>query len=242
MRHAVFAEPGKVQWRETADAVLEGDGEAIIRPLVVGRCDLDVAYVKGIMPMPTGAPIGHEIIGEVVDLGDKAGHWQIGQRVFVPAQISCGDCVNCRRGLTGRCLNVPFGASYGMGRDGGFGGGLADLVRVPFAKAMLTSVPESVDPVTLIGLADMGADSWRTVAEELQKHPEARVLVLGGMPPVIGLYAAGIATALGADVTYVDDDADRRQVAARYGAAVLANIQNIPDGLFDIIVVAIPAA
>lgn len=241
MKHAVFVEPGKVEWRETADAVLQGDGEAIIMPLVVGRCDLDVAYVKGIMPMPSGAPIGHEIIGEIVDAGDDAGRWQIGQRVFVSAQISCGDCKNCRRGLTGRCLNVPFGASYGMGREGGFGGGLADLVRVPFARAMLTSVPDGVDPASLIGLADMGADSWRTVAEELEKHPEARVLVLGGMPPVIGLYAAGIATALKAEVTYVDGNTERRQIATRYGAKATASIQDIPANQFDIVVVANPA-
>jgi len=241
MRHAVFVERGKVEWRETPDAVLQGDGEAIIKPLVVGRCDLDLAYLKGILPMPSGAPIGHEIIGEIVDLGDDAGHWKIGQRVFVPAQISCGECKNCRRGLTARCLKVPFGASYGMGREGGFGGGLADLVRVPFAKAMLTSFPDGVDPATLIGLADMGADAWRTVADELQNHPEASVMVLGGMPPVIGLYAVGIATALQANVTYVDESAERRQVATGYGAKAIGSIAYLPDGEFDIIVVANPS-
>jgi threonine dehydrogenase-like Zn-dependent dehydrogenase len=237
MQHAVFVEPGKVEWRETPDPILQGPGEAIVRPIVVGRCDLDVAYLRGLLPMPSGAPIGHEIIGEVVDAGDDAGV-RPGQRVFVPAQISCGACVNCRRGLTARCQTVPFAASYGMGREGGYGGGLADLVRVPFARAMLTPLPAGADPVALIGAADMGSDAWRAVGPHLAGHPEARVLVLGGMPPVIGLYSAGIAVALGAAaVDYVDADPARSAVAASYGAS----LRGAPDGEpYDLIVVAHP--
>ncbi|MDP3749612.1 MAG: alcohol dehydrogenase catalytic domain-containing protein [Phenylobacterium sp.] len=239
MRHAVFVEPGKLEWRETPEPVLQGSGEALVRPLVVGRCDLDVAFVRGLMPMPGGSPIGHEIIGEVVALGDGVEEFSLGQRVFVPAQISCGACVNCRRGLTGRCNAVPFAASYGMGREGGFGGGLADLVRVPFAAAMLTAVPAGVDAVGLIGMADMAPDAWRAVAPHLHRHPEARVLVLGGMPPVIGLYAVGLAIALGAPVVdYVDADPRRAAVARDYGARVL---EAPPlDEPYDLIVVANP--
>ena len=240
MRHAVFIEPGKVEWREAPDPVLEGPTEALVRPIVVGRCDLDVAFVRGLMPMAGGSPIGHEIIGEVVALGDLVTSFSVGQRVFVPAQISCGACVNCRRGLTGRCESVPFAASYGMGREGGFGGGLADLVRVPFAAAMLTAAPGGVDPVSLIGLADMAPDAWRAVAPHLSRHPEARVLVLGGMPPVIGLYAAALAVSLGASVVdYVDTDPRRIAVAREYGANVLEAPAS--DAPYDLIVVANPA-
>src|SRR5580658_10348024 len=71
VRHAVFVEPGRVEWREAPDLKLQGPRQALVRPLVVGRCDLDVAYVRGLMPMPAGAPIGHEIIGEVVALGEE---------------------------------------------------------------------------------------------------------------------------------------------------------------------------
>lgn len=235
MRHAVFVEPGKVEWRETADPAIQTAQDALVRPLVVGRCDLDVSYVRGAMPMPSGAPIGHEIIGEIVDLGDGVRRFELGQRVFVPAQISCGACTNCRRGLTGRCLSTPFGASYGMGREGGFGGGLADLVRVPFAEAMLTPLPGGADPVSLIGAADMATDAWRAIGPHLAKHPEARVLVLGGRPAVIGLYSVGLATALGARlVHYVDADAARRGVAQAYGEA----IRDAPEQAYDIIVVA----
>lgn len=238
MRQVVFVEKGKLEWRETADAILRGENEAVVRPTIVGRCDLDVAFARGLMPMPSGSPIGHEIIGEVVDVGDAVSNFSVGELVFVPAQINCGVCINCRRGLTGRCSSVPFAASYGMGREGGFGGGLADLIRVPFADAMLTLAPIGIDPIPLIGMADMAADAWRAVAPHLAVHQEARVLVFGGMPAVIGLYAVGLAHALGAPaIDYVDDDEERNSVARAYGARTLPSPNDQP---YDLIIVANP--
>lgn len=237
MLHVVFVSPGKFEWREAADPVLGGPNEAIVRPLVVGRCDLDVAFARGLMPIGTGQPIGHEIIGEIVDVGELVTRFRPGERVFVPAQISCGTCVNCRRGFTGRCTAVPLAASYGMGRDGGFGGGLADLVRVPFAESMLARVPEGIDALAIIGMADMATDAWRSVAPHLALHPEARALVLGGMPPVIGLYAVGMAHSLGAcEIDYVDGDPERDSIAQQYGARVVS----APTAPYDLIVVANP--
>src|SRR5580658_7756910 len=240
MRHAVFVKQGQVEWREAAEPVLQGAGEALVRPIVVGRCDLDVAYVSGVLPMPAGAPIGHEIIGEIVDVGEAAAaRFKLGQRVFVSAQIACGACSQCRRARTGRCNSVPFGASYGMGREGGYGGGLADLVRVPFADAMMSHVPSGVDPVTLIGAADMATDAWRAVAPTLNAHPEARVLVLGGRPAVIGLYAVGLSCALGSpQVLYRDDDPARSGLAAGYGATPISAQALADSGLYDLVVVA----
>ncbi len=242
MRQAVFVNPGLIEWRETAEPRLEAGGEALVRPIVVGRCDLDVAYMRGVLPMASGEPIGHEIIAEIVEPGTDLGDaFKPGDRVFVPAQISCGECASCRAGMTGRCRSVPFAASYGMGREGGYGGGLADLVRVPFARAMLTPVPNGADPISLIGLADMARDAWRGVAPGLARMPGARVLVLGGMPAVIGLYAAGIAVSLGAsDVVYVDLDDGRVAVAAAYGARRVA-VEELGIEEFDIVFVANPA-
>jgi alcohol dehydrogenase len=105
---------------------------------------------------------------------------------------------------------------------------------------MLTPVPDGAAPASLIGLADMATDAWRAVAPQLSRHPEARVLVIGGMPPVIGLYAAGLAVALGAPlVAYLDDDAGRRAVAAAYGAALVSD--DVAEQTYDIVVVANPA-
>jgi alcohol dehydrogenase len=175
-----------------------------------------------------------------VDLGEAAeARFKLGQRVFVSAQIACGVCPPCRRARTGRCNSVPFGASYGMGREGGYGGGLADLVRVPFADAMMSHVPSGVDPVTLIGAADMATDAWRAVAPTLNAHPEARVLVLGGRPAVIGLYAVGLSCALGSpQVRYRDDDPARSGLAAGYGATPISAEALSDSGLYDLVVVA----
>lgn len=222
MRQLTFVAPGHAEWRETAAPRIESAREAIVRPLVLGRCDLDAAYMRGLAPMAAGEPIGHEMIGEVIEVGDAVTRIQPGMRAIVSAQINCGHCRKCRLGLTGRCESVPFGASYGMGRAGGYGCAAADLVRVPFADAMLVPLPDNADPVALIGAADMAADSWRAVAPQLAERPGARVLVMGGLASVIGIYAAGLAVTLGAsDVAYADTDSARRAQAVRYGARAI---------------------
>jgi alcohol dehydrogenase len=236
MQQAVFMAPGKLAWREVAAPKLQGASEAIVRPIVVGRCDLDTMFVTGRMPLTSGEPIGHEIIAEIVELGSEVTGLQIGQHVIVAAQISCGQCRRCRLELSGRCESVPFGASYGMGRTGNYGGGLADLLRVPYANAMLVPLPANAAPGTMIGLADMATDAWRAVGPPLRDRPNASVLVLGGATPVIGVYAAGMAVCLGASVTdYVDANAQRRERATAYGARALETI-DAADRHYEIIV------
>lgn len=240
MTHLVLAGRGKLEWRESAPVELQAAGEAIVRPLVVGRCDLDVAFVNGLMPMPAGSPIGHEIIAEVLEVGSDA-KLLPGDRVFVSAQISCGKCALCVRGATGRCQNVPFGASYGMGREGDYGGGLSDRLRVPYANAMLTRVPIGVDPIGLIGLADMATDAWRGTGLHIARIPEARVLVIGGMPAVIGLFAALMAKACGAAVVhYVDDQPARREIVAREGIHCL-RLGEVQPAFYDIVFLSHPS-
>lgn len=237
MLHLVFLSPGKLEWRETPDARLQGDDEAVVRPLVIGRCDLDRLFLAGHVPLASGEPIGHEIIGEVIDLGERAGrHFTLGQRVIVAAQISCGTCAACRRGATGRCSSVPFGASYGMGREGNHGGALSERIRVPFAASMMVPLPAGADATHMIGLADMATDAWRAVGPQLSARPAARVLVTSGPCPVIALYAAGLAVSLGASlVDYVDADEARCTIARRYGAVTFRSITEA-DGPYDIIV------
>jgi threonine dehydrogenase-like Zn-dependent dehydrogenase len=236
MRQVVFLEPGRLEWREVRPPELQSEVEAIVRPVVVGRCDLDTLYVTGRMPLAPGEPIGHEIIAEIVELGSAVKRLRIGQTVIVAAQISCGICRRCNAGLTGRCAAVPFGASYGMGRAGNFGGGLSDLLRVPFAEAMLVPVPENADRDAMIGLADMATDAWRAVGPALRERDDAAVLVLGGAAPVIGIYSAGIAVALGAGrVDYVDADPHRREHATNYGALAFESIEECARQ-YDVIV------
>jgi threonine dehydrogenase-like Zn-dependent dehydrogenase len=235
-RQLTFVHPGLVEWREVADAIIQTGLDALVRPLVLGRCDLDVGFVRGVAPMREGEPIGHEMIGEVVDVGDLVRSVTPGQHVIVPSQISCGTCRNCRRGFTGRCQSVPFGAGYGMNRDGNFGCAAADLVRVPYADAMLVQLPTGADPVGMIGAADMALDAWRAVGPQLRERPGASVLVMGGLASVIGIYAAGIAVALGAGrIDYVDDDPGRLAEAAKYGANAIARPCELTE-VYEIVV------
>lgn len=235
MQHAVI-EDGALSWRECRAPQLASGLDALVRPIVVGRCDLDVAFMRQLAPIKSGSPLGHECIGEVVEVADQVRALRPGDRVLVAAQISCGTCRMCRRGFTGRCESVPFGASFGMGREGDFGGALADLMRIPYAEAMLVPLPASMDPVATIGAADMALDAWRAVGPALQERPDARVLVVGGAAAVIGLYAAAIANALGApEVTYWDDDETRAAHARAFGAHCVSR-EHAPEGVFDIIV------
>jgi alcohol dehydrogenase len=145
----------------------------------------------------------------------------VGDRVVVPFQISCGSCDACRAGHTGNCTTVHQMAMYGFGASGGdWGGALSDLVRVPYADAMLVPLPPGLEPVAAAGAADNISDAWRTVAPHLRARPGAEVLIAGGGGAGgIGLYAAAAAVALGAaTVDYVDDAEDRLEIAKQLGA------------------------
>jgi alcohol dehydrogenase len=209
-----------VEWREAPDPALEGDGEALVRPIAVAMCDLDSAFLTGKVPVGEPFPLGHECVAEVVDVGDAVTSVVPGDVVVVPFQISCGGCEACRAGHTGSCTSVPRGSAYGMKPLGGdWGGALADLVRVPFADAMLVPLPDGIEPVDAASVADNVPDGFRAVAGPLAAAPGSEVLVVGGFARSVGLYAVASAVALGAGrVVYVDPDAAQREAAAALGA------------------------
>ncbi|HEX8646756.1 MAG TPA: alcohol dehydrogenase catalytic domain-containing protein, partial [Thermoleophilaceae bacterium] len=200
-----------------------GDGEALVRPLAVATCDLDTAFLTGAVPVGEPFPLGHECIGEVVDVGDAVTSVAPGDRVVIPFQISCGECDACRAGHTSSCTAVPRGSAYGMKPLGGdWGGALSELVRVPFADAMLVPLPDGLDPADVASVADNVPDGFRTVAAPLAAAPGAEVLVVGGFARSVGLYAAACAVALGAGrVVYADVDEGRLERAAAVGAEPL---------------------
>jgi threonine dehydrogenase-like Zn-dependent dehydrogenase len=225
MKQLMFEEAGRYAWREVAEPSITAPEQALVRPLMVACCDLDVGVAHGRLPMPPGHAVGHEGLAEVIAVGDGVHSVQVGDRVVVPFQISCGTCRECRRGVTGTCGSVPLMAMYGMAPIAGLDGGgfMADQVLVPYADAMLIPVPESADPVAIASLSDNIPDGWRTVAPyaaELAALDEVdrRVLVVGTLS--IGLYAAAIGVAVGAHVDYVDTDAGRLAAAEKLGAAV----------------------
>ena len=225
MQQLMFEEAGRYVWREAADPEITRPEQALVRPVAVACCDLDVAVVQGRLPMPPGHAVGHEGLAEVVAVGDGVHEVWVGDRVVVPFQINCGQCRECRRGATGSCASLPLMAMYGMAPIAGLDGGgfMSDLVLVPYADAMLLRVSEAVDPIAIASLSDNIPDGWRGVGPyraELASLDAAdrRVLVVGRLS--IGLYAAALAALLGAQVDYVDTDKNRLAAAEKLGAVV----------------------
>jgi threonine dehydrogenase-like Zn-dependent dehydrogenase len=242
VRRLMIGGVASVHWQE-ADDPAPPDGEAaIVRPVAVATCDLDVAVLQGRYPAP-GAPypFGHEGVADVVAVGPEVRAVAPGDRVVVPFQISCGRCAPCRRGRTGNCASHPRLSTYGLGSIGGYewGGLLADLAVVPHADAMLVPLPAGVDAVSVASASDNLPDAWRAVAPHLADNPGANVLVVGGDdgPNSIGLYAAGIAVALGAGrVVYHDHSPARLGIAAALGAECSEGPPPRKLGAFDITV------
>jgi threonine dehydrogenase-like Zn-dependent dehydrogenase len=225
MRQLTYEEPGRCAWRDVSDPQLTAPEQAVVRPLTVACCDLDVAVSRGLAPLPPGYAVGHEGLAEVVEAGEAVTTVKAGDTVVVPFQISCGDCRECRRGVTGSCASVPLMAMYGLAPLAGLDGGgfMSELVLVPYADAMLLGVPAGVDPVSIASLSDNIPDGWRAVGpfrSELAALDASnrRVLVIGRLS--IGLYAAAFAVAYGAHVDYVDTDPTRLAAAEKLGARV----------------------
>lgn len=221
MQQLTFVAPGEIEFRDVPAPVLSGDGQAVVRPLAVSRCDLDFAFARGKAPISGPFALGHECVAEVDSVGDAVKGVAPGDRVIVPFQISCGACKRCLQGMTGSCTAVPKMASYGLGPlfNGEFGGAVSDLLLVPYADAMLVKIDASVDPVAAAALGDNAIDGYRTVAEALSREPGAAVMIAGGGAPSISLYAVSAARALGAsEVVFVDPSDERCALAEKLGA------------------------
>jgi alcohol dehydrogenase len=221
LRQLTFVEKESLEWREAPDAVLQGDGEAIVRPLAVATCDLDLLIVRGLVPAGEPFPFGHECVAEVIDVGDEVKGFAPGDIVSVPFQISCGECERCRRGHTGNCDSVERMAMYGLPMGTNYGGFLSDAARVPFADAMLVAVPEGIEPERIASLSDNIPDAWRTVAPQLAERPGSPVLICAGGAS-IALYAVAVALALGAErVDFAGGNSYLRSKAEELGANLL---------------------
>ena len=222
MRELNFIEKGKLEWRDADDPKLEGDGEAIVRPVALATCDLDAGIVSGPAPIEGPFAFGHECVAEVVDVGDSVKSVSPGDVVSVPFQISCGECDSCRAGKTGNCDSVPRLSMYGlpMGKQS-YGGFASDSVRVPYADPMLVPIPDGVEPAAVASLSDNIPDAWRTVGPPLEDAPGSPVLVCMGAGS-IALYSVAIAKALGAErVDVAGGRPADRELAEKLGANVL---------------------
>jgi threonine dehydrogenase-like Zn-dependent dehydrogenase len=213
---------GGLEWREDPDPVIQTASDALVRPIAASTCDLDQAIVHRNVP---GAEqpfaIGHEAVGEVVEIGAGVTRLRRGDLVVIPYHLSCGACDRCREQLPLYCRETAAEALavYGVPVGADYGGLFSELARVPFADHSLVKLPPSVSPLDAVSVGDNLTDAYRTIAPRLRARPGSDVLIMSGGS--MGLYAADVARAFGAgSVRYVDASAQRRDLAAELGAAV----------------------
>src|SRR5438128_2075440 len=137
MRAAIFCGPHSIQVAERPDPVLGAPTDAVVRVVLACVCGSDLWYYRGETDYPQGAPIGHEFVGVVEQVGAQVQGVARGDLVVAPFNYCDGTCVHCRAGWTSSCINGGvFGAK---GVDGGQG----EFVRVPFADGSLVRIPGS---------------------------------------------------------------------------------------------------
>ena len=227
-RGVVYVEPGRVEVRDLPDAKLEleyrglirrCDHGAILRVVCTNICGSDQHMVRGRTTAPAGLVLGHEITGEVVELGRDVEFVKVGDLVSVPFNIACGRCRNCREGQTGICLNVNPdrpGAAYGYVDMGGWIGGQAKQVMVPYADFNLLVFPDRDQALAKIRDLTMLSDIFPTGfhgALSAGVRPGSTVYVAGAGP--VGLASAASAQLLGAAVVIVGDLNEQRLAQAR---------------------------
>ena len=221
MRQLTCIGANKLEWRDVPAPRIQADGEALVRPLAVARCDIDRFLASGLFPLRGPFAVGHECVGEVIAMGDAVRGLAIGQRVVVSFQLSCGRCATCAAGRTALCEALPVLSDYGMQPLSGveYGGMLSDAIRVPHAEAMLQPIPAALDPAALASVSDNVPDGYRAVAPHLAAQPGSEILIVSHGLPSIPLYAAQAATALGAGrVDFASADAGQMALAERLDA------------------------
>lgn len=233
MRALSLSAGARFSWRSVPVPRDPGPDGAIVHPVAVATCDLDRSLALGATPFALPLHFGHECVAEVLSVGERVSSVRPGDRVVVPFQISCGTCARCRHGLTSNCESVPPISMYGFGVGGGhWGGVVADQLAVPFAEAMLVSLPEGIDPAAAASVADNVSDGWRHIGPHLptilEREPRVEVLLLGAQErrsrfsASVPLYAGLIARALGArTVRFADARAHVREHASALGLEAL---------------------
>jgi glutathione-independent formaldehyde dehydrogenase len=207
---------------EVADAMgmrKEAPHAAILKIVSTNICGSDQHMVRGRTTAPVGQTLGHEITGEIVEVGSDVQFLDVGDICSVPFNIACGRCRNCKERKTGICLNVNparAGSAYGYVDMGGWTGGQAEYVMVPFADFNLLKFPDRDQALEKILDLTMLSDIFPTGyhgAYTAQVTTGSTVYVAGAGP--VGLAAAHAAQLLGAAVVIVGDLNEQRLAQAR---------------------------
>jgi glutathione-independent formaldehyde dehydrogenase len=231
MRALIYQGPREVAVTDVPDARIERPTDVLVRVTSTNICGSDLHMYEGRTSVEPGKVLGHENLGEVIEVGAAVDRVKVGDLVCLPFNIACGFCKNCERGYTGFCrtVNPGFaGGAYGYADMGPYNGGQAELLRVPYGDFNCLRLPPDArdkqnDYVML-------ADIWPTgyhATELAQVQPGDSVAVYGAGP--VGLMAAYSATLKGASkVLVVDRQPDRLALAEKIGAVPIDDSRGDP--------------
>jgi threonine dehydrogenase-like Zn-dependent dehydrogenase len=222
------------------DPQIQNSGDAIVKVTLTGICGSDLHLYNGMIPtMKKGDILGHEFVGEIVEVGSAVSRFSKGDRVIVPFPISCGECWYCKHDLWALCDNSNpnawmleklygdtgagiFGYSH---LYGGYSGGQAEFVRVPYADVGLEKIPPGLSDEQVIFLTDIFPTGYQA-AENCGIQPGDTVAVWGCGP--VGLMAMKSAMHLGAGkVIGIDRFPERLELAHTECGAQVLNYQEV---------------
>ena len=213
--------PQKMQVRDVPDPTILSQNDCIVKITSTAICGSDLHLYNGFIPtMEKGDVLGHEFMGEVVEVGPAISTLSVGDRVVVPFPIACGGCYNCERGLYSVCENSNPNAAIAeklMGHSpagiygyshmlGGYAGGQAEYARVPFADIGPLKIEDDLTDEQVLFLTDIFPTAY--MGAEMAVSPGDVVAVWGAGP--VGMFAAASANLLGAAKVIVIDRFDYR--------------------------------
>ena len=219
------------------DPVIEHPRDAIIKVSSCAICGSDLHLFDGFMPsMKSGDILGHEFMGEVVEVGAGNSRLKVGERVVVPFTIACGECDQCRRGFFSVCersnrnkemADKVFGHAtaglFGYSHlTGGYPGGQAEYVRVPFADVTPVKIPAGLTDEQVLFLGDILPTGWQA-AVQCEIEPTDTVAIWGAGP--VGQFAIRSAILLGAKQVIAIDRVPERLEMARTVGAIAINFE-----------------
>ncbi|MFL6589894.1 MAG: zinc-dependent alcohol dehydrogenase [Chthoniobacterales bacterium] len=240
MKALVFHRPGHVEVNQVPDPTIKHDEDVIVRVTSTAICGSDLHIFNGFIPQGKDMVLGHEFMGIVEERGRGVTAVEPGDRVVVPFPIACGRCFFCGDGLPGHCENSnpeKYGPEGGLTDDkggglfgytdlyGGYDGGQAEYVRVPYANFGPRKVPDRFNDEEVLFLTDIFPTGWTAIDWANLKGGET-VAVFGCGP--VGLMAQKIAWLRGAKrVIGVDIQPYRLDMAKR---AANSEVVNAADG------------
>jgi S-(hydroxymethyl)glutathione dehydrogenase / alcohol dehydrogenase len=234
MKAMDFRGPYRVVLDDKPMPRIEHPRDAVVRVTRTCICGSDLHLYHGMVPdTRVGMTFGHEFTGVVEEVGAEVENLKVGDRVLVPFNIACGQCHFCKQGLFGNCHEsnagaTAVGAIFGYSHTaGGYDGGQAEYVRVPYADVGPTVIPEWMDLDDAVLLTDVVPTGYQA-AEMAGIKPGDTVVIFGAGP--IGIMAARCAWLFGAGRVIVFDHLDYRLEFARsYGPAEVYNFKEVDD-------------